>query len=123
MQPLNAVGFVVTACSYVCVHVCTYVHTHTCTHTHARTHVQTHTHLQLQTHTHTHTHTHNTLTHPPAMHSFHKGNFPSLEVSKSLIVKLVVSMMAFSGDPSTEVTDLITNKPCSTLSYSVHFIL
>ena len=79
------------------------------THTHARTHVQTHTHLQLQTHTHlqlqTHmhvqshaqTHTHNTLTHPPAMHSFHKGNFPSLEVSKSLIVKLVVSLMAFSG--------------------------
>ena len=46
--------------------------------------------------TETHRHT-DTLTLPPAMHSFHKGNSPSLEVNKSLIVKFIVSLMAFSG--------------------------
>ena len=32
-----------------------------------------------------------------AIHSFHKGNDPSLEVSNSLTMKLVVNLLAFSG--------------------------
>ena len=41
-------------------------------------------------------------THPPAIHSFQRARLPSfLDLRRSLIVSLVVSLMAFSGDTPT----------------------